>query len=209
MLLGTYVFLGVSYVLLAGVRLWPGSYLLKPVPVLILAYLVFTRRPAGERLGRYIGIGFVFSGLGDLLLALDSKGLFLHALAAFLLTHLCYIRAFLSVARFDRKRLRLVAPVLGLAIAAAGAALAFAGGLRVAVLLYVAAIAAMAALASFVPAKVSDFWLGAVLFLAADALLGVHRFIVEIPQAVSIVMALYLTGQYRIARGTLDRARER
>jgi uncharacterized membrane protein YhhN len=78
------------------IGLWvlpPGLLMLvKPVPVAILAWLVFTQRP--DVYGRRIGAGLALSAVGDLLLATD--GHFLAGLLAFLVAHLAYTFAFLS-----------------------------------------------------------------------------------------------------------------
>ena len=67
-------------------------YVLKPMATLALAVLVL-RTTAASRYGTWIAAGLTASLAGDILLMLP-QGWFVPGLTAFLLAHLCYIRAF-------------------------------------------------------------------------------------------------------------------
>lgn len=67
--------------------------ILKALPVLLLAGLVFARGEGSP--AKIIAVGLLLGGAGDLLL-LDWKRLFIPGLAAFFCGHLCYAAGFIS-----------------------------------------------------------------------------------------------------------------
>lgn len=69
-----------------------------------------------NRYGRFILTGLVFSWIGDLLLTGTEESSFLLGLASFLMAHVAYISAFLSLGANKRWMLAAVAPVAMLSI---------------------------------------------------------------------------------------------
>ncbi|MCP4670295.1 MAG: hypothetical protein GY857_03205, partial [Desulfobacula sp.] len=61
-------------------RPYPGDFIVKAVPVLSLAILAFLKIPGIK--GKLLGIGFLFSDLGDVLLELNRSEYFVFGLAA-------------------------------------------------------------------------------------------------------------------------------
>jgi uncharacterized membrane protein YhhN len=89
--------LGIAAALLylGGVVDGPVRLVVKPVPVLALAAWA-TLRGSRQPLGRLTAAGLLLSAVGDVLL---DAGRFLPGLGAFLLAHVVYILAFISVER--------------------------------------------------------------------------------------------------------------
>ena len=184
----------------------PGLLMLvKPMPVAILAWLVFTERP--DVYGRRIAAGLVLSAVGDALLATDEH--FLAGLFAFLAAHLAYAFAFLSDER--RRRLERALPFVVWIVAARAYLQPNLYTMAGPVTVYMVAIGLMmwraAARVGRAGAGTPAEWsalAGAVLFGLSDTILAVNRFRTPLPFADVLVMVLYWAGQYGIARSALD-----
>jgi alkenylglycerophosphocholine/alkenylglycerophosphoethanolamine hydrolase len=179
--------------------------LAKPVPVLCLAAAVLV----GGR-GPYaggLGAGLLASAVGDVLLELPGR--FLPGLFAFLLAHVAYLAAFLSVER--RPRLARALPFAAWACAVYLLLLPGLRGLALPVAAYSLAIGAMLWRASArvdPPLRWDGAWLafaGALLFGASDTLLALDRFRGPAPGARALVLPLYWLGQLGLAASALRR----
>ncbi|MBI3157381.1 MAG: lysoplasmalogenase [Burkholderiales bacterium] len=152
-------------------------------------------------LRRWVLAGLVASLAGDIALLWPERG-FLPGLVGFLVAHLCYLVAF-------TRGLRLAARPLPFVIyaAVAGAVLAWLwpgipAPLRLPVVAYVVALAAMAAQAAVRwRAGLAGPWLaaGGAQFLASDALLAADRFAEPLPMASLWVLTTYWAAQWCIA----------
>ncbi|KAF1055460.1 MAG: hypothetical protein GAK43_00254 [Stenotrophomonas maltophilia] len=149
------------------------------------------------------------SCVGDIALMLPVDA-FLPGLVVFLLAHGCYIVAFRAGWGGGGWLLGsgvLLATVAAVNIAGLWPHLPLA--MRVPVLVYVAALALMAALAlaragaRSAPPGARWAAVGALLFVASDALLAWDRFAGGLPQASLLVLASYYAAQYGIARSVL------
>jgi uncharacterized membrane protein YhhN len=154
---------------------------------------------------RLLGGALVASAIGDVLLEL--KGLFVPGLGAFLAAQLCYAALF---ARDwpGRQRLGTWQRVLiGLVFAGCAGLTAWLwrglGGLAVPVLIYIAALTAMATAALGAGARYPPVAWGAVLFVVSDALIGVGRFRGPMPLGEYVVWATYFIAQCCLALGYL------
>lgn len=147
----------------------------------------------------------LFSLAGDVLLMLPSDR-FAQGLASFLVAHLVYVVAFGADGGGS-------GPLLALLPFALAGALAYAwllpglGRMRIPVAIYVAAIAAMAGLAtarwlSLPGAGALLACLGASLFVVSDAALAANRFRTPFAAAQAVVLGTYFTGQCLIALST-------
>jgi uncharacterized membrane protein YhhN len=171
----------------------------KALPALCLA--VWVRMGTPSALRRLVASGLFLSALGDLLLEI---GLFLAGLVAFLLAHVAYAVAFLSVTR----RLSLVRAI---PFALYGALFWLylrpgLGALAGPVLAYTAAICTMLWRAAARVGSPGDdersAWLGllgALLFAASDSLIALDRFHGPLGSARHAILPLYWLGQLGIA----------
>ncbi len=181
----------------------PQVYVFKPLATLLVIALAVsdTRQVAGPY-RTWVVAGLVASLVGDVLLMLPQD-LFLPGLGAFLVAHLCYLRAFTRDARFSGVLLTGVPLVV-----VAGVVLRLMwpglGGLAVPVVLYVAVIVLMAwqALERWRQGSHGGAaWAaaGALLFMASDAALGIARFRGAFPGSQVFVLATYYAAQFLIA----------
>ncbi len=184
--------------------LWFG----KPLATACILVLALRAQPAvSARYRRFIALGLGCSLLGDVLLMLPGD-LFVPGLVAFLVAHLCYLRAFFTLGVMRRLLLPLLA-TLGFGAACVAALwTAIAPPLRPAVIAYVAVLASMAGVA-LARARMAHgdrsarlAAVGALLFMLSDALLAWDRFRGPLPLAPLWILATYYAAQWRIARST-------
>jgi uncharacterized membrane protein YhhN len=160
---------------------------------------------------RWIVIGLVCSLVGDIALLWPVQG-FLPGLVAFLLAHAAYLVALTRRVKF------LASPTafgVWAIVAASVLASLWAGvpaALRAPVLVYVCALAAMAAQASSVwlarrgqadAARWRTVALGGALFLLSDAILATDRFVGGVPLPTLWNLSIYWLAQWCIARAAV------
>ena len=171
--------------------------LTKPIPVLCL--MIWLRSTARDRYATLILAGLAFSLVGDVVLE-ASDSLFVVGLLAFLVAHLWYIAAFLSVTR--RLDLLRALPFAAWGIGAYLVLQPNLGDMAAPVGAYVVVICSMMWRAS---ARVGeggvtrpDQWaalIGAILFALSDTLIALNRFNAPIAGARYVIIGLYCLGQ--------------
>lgn len=180
-----------------------GVYLFKPLTTILILVLAATASPAVP--GGYramVCAGLLCSLAGDVFLMLP-RDRFVAGLASFLVAHVFYVAAFAP------EPARLGAPLALAAVLAYGAVLLRAlwprlGPLRAPVVLYAAALMAMAwqamerlALLDTTAALLAAA--GAVLFVASDSVLAWERFVRTRRWGPAVVLATYFPAQWLIA----------
>ncbi len=178
------------------------NFVFKPLATLCVIAYAFGRGLGEAVVRRWVLAGLVLSLAGDVALMWPKEG-FLPGLVSFLLAHLCYLVAFTRRAPLAA---RPAVFVLYAAVAATILSLLWPGvpgALRVPVVLYVGALAAMAAQAAVlwrqgVP-RGAVLALGGALFMASDALLATNKFAGPLPLASLWILATYWSAQWCIA----------
>ena len=183
----------------------------KPIATLcVIAWAALGRSDDGL-VKRWIVIGLVCSLAGDVALLWPVQG-FLVGLVSFLLGHLSYL-----VALTRRVKFLASPPAFGVwAIVAASVLAGLWHGvppeLRAPVLVYVGALAAMAAQASSAwlarraqpdAARWRTVAIGAALFVLSDAILATDKFVGGIPMPTLFNLSTYWLGQWFIARAAV------
>ena len=181
----------------------PFEVVLKGLAVTMLGLVALRERHS------FLAAALLLSSLGDVLLEL-GRNYFLLGLAAFLTSHLIY------TALFVRQRRRSSAAgrewVIPALLALYGIAFAIwltpsLGDMRLPVYCYIAAIVGMVAAASRANYRSPWVFIGAVLFLISDSLLGTERFRLQIPYSGVVIWTTYYLGQCGIALGVLNESR--
>lgn len=177
----------------------------KAVPVLCLAVWLW---PPRERYARWIAAGLALSLVGDMALEVDGQ-LFLHALGAFLLAHVAYAAAYLSVSRTPRWGLGVLFLLFG-----AGTWLflrPYLGEMALPVGIYITVICTMmwraAALVGADGLARREQWaalVGALCFGLSDTLLSIRLFVSPVAGMGYAIMLLYWAGQLGIARSAVS-----
>ncbi|WP_273826020.1 lysoplasmalogenase [Pseudomonas asplenii] len=185
--------------------------LTKPLPV--LALLGWLHDAPGGEYRRWLALGLVFSLLGDILLAWPGD-LFVFGLGAFLVAHLCYLKAYLG----DCRRLAPAQLIVALLIGAALLGVLMSkglGNLLVPVSVYALAIScmlwrALARLGSGVPQRSARLAAGgALVFAFSDSLIGIDRFVVKFAAAPYLIIIAYWIGQWGIAASAFSQKANR
>lgn len=179
-------------------------YVAKPLTTLLIVALVWRAADADPRYRRAVLFGLVASTLGDVFLMLPLDA-FVAGLASFLVAHLAYLFAFTR----RRPLWPLRWPWLAYALLASGVLVLLwpklPEPLRAPVVVYVIALAAMAAQAATVrlthrsPGSLAAA-LGGLSFVVSDALLAIDRFHTPLPAAALWVLASYWIAQFLIGR---------
>lgn len=196
--------LGYSYILLLPFHPYAFSYLLKASPVLIIAALALWGQD--DRLSGYekklLVVAMLGSASGDIFLDFDRALYLKQALGSFLITQIAFFLMFWPKRDWNTPKKYLI-PVISLM----GCGLVYlfsqtAGALFIPVVVYVIVLSAMAFSALLVP---NNPWVnvGGILFLIADALIGVNRFIMPFEYSTHVIVTIYLTSQLCIAWGLL------
>lgn len=187
------------------------NFAFKPIATLcVIAWAALGRSDDGL-VKRWIVVGLVFSLAGDVALLWPVQG-FLVGLVAFLLGHVSYL-----VGLTRRVKFLASPPAFGAwAIVAASVLASLWHGvppeLRAPVLVYVTALAAMAAQASSVwlarraqpdAARWRTVAIGAALFVLSDAILATDKFVGGIPMPTLFNLSTYWLGQWFIARAAV------
>jgi uncharacterized membrane protein YhhN len=165
--------------------------------------------PAGDApVKRWIVIGLVCSLAGDVALLWPVQG-FLAGLVSFLLGHVSYLVALTRRVRIAARPIAFVAWAVVAAGVLAGLWHGVPTALRVPVLVYVCALAAMAAQASCVwlvarGTASERCWrsvaIGGALFVLSDAILATDKFVGGIPMPTLFNLSIYWLAQWLIAR---------
>ncbi|WIM94249.1 lysoplasmalogenase [Actinoplanes oblitus] len=167
---------------------WPAlQWLTKPLLAPLLIWYV------GERNRLSAALAFAF--LGDVALLLDGRPAFLAGMLFFLGAQLCFLTAFLR-----RARPRVPAFAAYAIVWAAVNALLWSrlGALRLPILIYSLALAAMAAAAVGVSRRTA---LGGALFLLSDLMIGVGAAGLHLPASGVLIMTTYAAALYLIVTG--------
>lgn len=180
---------------------YPGHWLLKASPMLLAAAFLALR--LAPRFGVPMTIGYLAAAGGDIFLALDRHLFLMQALLCFLVTQMAYIAAFSGRARPLRERWKLWLPAVIYGAIMFVLMLPALGGFLLPVLIYVSVLVGMVIAASLVEDQPGLLLTGAMLFLIADSLIGINRFVAPVPAAEPMIVAIYATGQLMILAGVL------
>ena len=166
--------LALGYLCLVHARESWGRSALKTGAVLILALIAALKMPL-------LAVALGLCALGDLALSRPGARAFVAGVASFAAGHLAYVWLFLSLPGSDPVRLA-TAPMLWavlllflIAIGMARLLARHAGEMRVAVLLYVPVVVAMALAGFTLPQPL--IWGAAVMFMLSDMVLSVETFV--------------------------------
>jgi len=182
-------------------------FVLKPLTTLLIIGWAWPRGADEPARRRWLRVGLVLSLAGDIALLWPERG-FVPGLVAFLLAHLAYIVAFTRGLRLAAKPLPFVAYALLAGVILSQLWPGVPAPLRAPVLVYVVALACMAAQAAAVWLAArggpAEPWarraaIGGALFMASDATLAVNKFAIVLPAASLWILATYWLAQVFIA----------
>ncbi len=190
----------IAYVILIPKLPFTGDFVLKSIPVLLLAVtsLIFIPGTAGKLLFA----GFLLSAGGDISLSFEGEKAFVMGLSFFLLAHVVYIILFAQDFTFSPGKLPLALIVGGLAITMSIILFPKLGEMRLPVLVYITVIMAMGVVAAFWTGGASStailLFVGAAVFMLSDSMIAVNKFLVPISWSKFFIMITYYAAQLMI-----------
>jgi uncharacterized membrane protein YhhN len=194
-------------------------------PLLMIVLIAFYMQAVGDKwnkVHKLMRAAFFFSWIGDvaLMFVFKNENFFLVGLVGFLITHVLYAVAFADVTNKNAaallpKKFWVFIPLAIYMVALLSLLVPGITGntltqpFLIPVLVYSTAIATMVVFAinRFGRVNEKSFALvfgGALLFMFSDSIIAINKFLHPFGMAGIFIMILYISGQYLIAKGTLE-----
>lgn len=196
-----YLILAAAYIY-SQPRIYPGHYLLKASPILLLAAAVGLGGAVATPLRWLLLAALLCSAAGDIFLALNhdesNDTLFTAGLGSFLIGHLFYASAFFQAVAFRPLALLPLAIILCLSVTLTWKIWPGLGELKIPVLFYILVSGLMGVGASL---HAPFNWLlisGAIIFMLSDCIIAVQKFWRPVSYRDFLVMGSYYLAQFLI-----------
>lgn len=193
------------------------TYATSKVLVMLIWVLIFILLGGTQGEGIWFFLALIFSLVGDIFLLLSMR-IFIYGLAAFLLSHICYLIGFNQVLPSWQQTLVgtcfiiLIVLAIGLPIAKRAAGKPELKKFSVPIMVYSFVLAAMTvtAVMSLFKSEWSGgpAWLaasGGLLFLVSDIMLAIQRFVHRFPAAPVLIIMTYHLAQFSLVLSYLWR----
>ena len=190
----------ITFIATLNFRPYPGDFIIKAIPVLSLALLAFLKIP-GMR-GKLLGIGFLFSDMGDILLELNRTEYFVFGLGAFLIAHIFYITVFIRRPVFNRQKSAIVLAIIIYGLILSKILIPLLGTMMIPVVTYLIVILFMGISASLGANNHFFIIIGACLFILSDSIIAVNKFLTPVPFSSFWIMTIYYSAQFFIMNGS-------
>ncbi len=189
----------------------PDTFLLRPAPVILLAWLAV--RNCKSRIGRYFLPGIVAGILAGWVMAMShyiGPGIaFLAGLGLFLVGHVFYIICFALQWKWRIRRLPAAALVVAIAVTMLVSLEFEKQEMRAPVFAYILVISMMAIFAAFRRSESFAVYAGALFFIVSDCLIAFSVFDGPFPAAAFLIFITYYIAQLLIVVGFVsDEIRE-
>ncbi|MCP4677195.1 MAG: lysoplasmalogenase [Deltaproteobacteria bacterium] len=191
-------------ILLIPLHPYPGSFVIKAIPAIALAIVVF--RNLKTLPGYLLLAGLLLSAAGDVILDLDRVRFFVGGLGAFLVAHCLFTASFFQHFRFSRARLPFALIVVVYSLAMGSLLQDIPVDKYLPVMIYIAAISIMVVASIFVTPFSPWLVLGTVLFLMSDTIIAINKFIHPIPYSTIYNIGMYFLALFVIVHGFLRAA---
>jgi uncharacterized membrane protein YhhN len=132
---------------------------------------------------------------GDITLDIDRNRYFMIGLIFFLIAHIFYIITFVTVFKFNPKRLWFVVPILLYTVILTILFSSIAIEQRIPVLIYLCIISLMTIFSPFTPYKTGFVFTGALVFMLSDTIIAINKFFHPIPYSTFFNIGLYFIAQ--------------
>jgi len=194
-----FISFALAFILSLGHRPYAYSWLVKTMPIALLAVFAFFSIPG--RPGRLLGLGLIFSGVGDILLELPFKGLFEAGMGAFILAHFFYIALFLRRPGLTPGRGAIMGAMVLFTLGFGVLLFPVLGPMKLPIYVYLGVILCMGVSACAGGNNHSLVIAGASLFILSDALIAYTRFVSPLENSSFWVMLTYYGAQALLAAG--------
>lgn len=192
------VLCALAYVLTIPYSPYPGSLLVKALPIFILLGVAWVSLEGRAR--SFMVAALFFSAGGDIFLELDK---FTPGLASFLVAQLCYAWYFFSQRTTGSLPYARLIFIVAIMLSVSFPVVSHAGDIFIPVTIYMLAIAAMGITAAFYRAPSTLVFMGALLFIASDSMIGINRFVTPLPGSQHAIMVTYYGAQILMLWGVM------
>ncbi len=193
-----------AVVYIASIHLLPyrGDFVLKAIPVLLLAVVAWKYIPA--RAGSLLTLAFLLSACGDISLSFAGEAYFLAGLSFFLLAHILYIITFAQNYQFKSAQWPILLAIVVFSLSMASILYPKLGAMRLPVFVYILAIVSMGLFAAMWQGQKRHILLaGAIIFMLSDSMIAINRFLLPLDWSKYFIMCTYYTGQLLICAAFL------
>jgi len=187
-----------AYLLTIPYSPYPGSLLVKALPILILLAVALVSLQGRVRL--FMAVALLTSAGGDIFLEMD---MFTPGLASFLVAQLCYAAYFFSQRDLENLQYGRLAVVLAIMLPVSIPVVSNAGEIFIPVAIYMSAICLMGVGAALHRQPSTMLFAGALLFVASDSMIGINRFVIPLPGSKYPIMLTYYGAQLLILWGVM------
>jgi uncharacterized membrane protein YhhN len=196
--LTSFILCALAYVLTIPYSPYPGSVLVKALPILILLGVARVSLQGSARL--FMAAALLFSAGGDIFLEMDK---FTPGLASFLIAQLCYAWYFFSQRTTDTPPYTRLIVIVIIMLGVSFPVISHAGEAFIPVAVYMSAITAMGITAAFYRAPSTLVFAGALLFAASDSMIGINRFVTPFAGPSYAIMLTYYGAQLLMLWGVM------
>ena len=200
--LTSFILCALAYVLTIPYAPYPGSLLVKALPIFILLGVAWVSLQGSTR--SFMVAALFFSAGGDIFLELDK---FTPGLTSFLIAQLCYAWYFFSQRTTDTPPYTRLILIVVVMMSVSYPVISNAGDIFIPVAIYMLAIAAMGVAAAFYQAPTALVFVGALLFVASDSMIGINRFVTPFPGSQYAIMLTYYGAQLLMLWGVMQAVR--
>lgn len=187
-----------AYLLTIPYSPYPGSLLVKALPVLLLLGVALVSLRGGVRV--VMAVALLSSACGDIFLEMDK---FTPGLASFLVAQLCYAGYFFSQRDLQKIHYGRLLVVLAIMLPVSIPVVSNAGEIFIPVAIYMSAICLMGIGAALYRQPSGLLFAGALLFVASDSMIGINRFVIPLPGSRYPIMFAYYAAQLLILWGVM------
>lgn len=196
-----------AFILTLPYQPFPLHYLVKAIPIWMLAWLCFTQLSGTPQ--KIMTLAMIFSSGGDVFLALPLSYAFPAGLSSFLIAQLLYAFLFsqrrggFGVGELGRSRIWLLLLLAAFYVAALTIIIPKTGELAIPVTVYMTAVCAMGALSAL---YLGSTWvvLGALCFLVSDSVIAIDKFWLPFDLSGVVIMNTYYLAQLMIVVGVIQ-----
>jgi uncharacterized membrane protein YhhN len=196
--LTSFILCALAYVLTIPYSPYPGSLLVKALPVFILLGVAWVSLQGPARL--FMVAALFFSAGGDIFLELDK---FTPGLASFLIAQLCYAWYFFSQRTTGALPYARLIIIMAIMLSVSFPVISHAGEIFIPVAVYMSAITAMGIAAALYRAPSTLVFVGALLFVVSDSMIGINRFVTPLPGSRYAIMLAYYGAQLLMLWGVM------
>jgi len=198
-----YIFLAFAVLFIALIPLKPylGDFIIKAIPAISLAALVFIA-VSGVR-GKLLFVSLLFCAAADIALELPIEMSFMLGLGLFLIAHIVFIVTFSRDFKMQKSRIPIIVLIAIYAVSIAFVLTPWLKEMAIPVYIYVTAITLMGIFAALRAAKNKFTLYGAISFIVSDSLIAINKFMMPVVAADYIIMITYYLALFLIVYGFL------